>query len=67
MNPRRRNVQQWLAETDFWWVIPTILALATVVLTVMDAVYPGTSHYHMWALGCVAAMLMIAVSRGSRL
>ena len=67
MNRRSGGFHRWLAETDFWWVMPTVLALAAVVLTVMDAIDPYTSDYHMWALGCVTAMLIIAISRGSRL
>ena len=59
----RRGCHQRLAETDFWWVLPAILALAAMVFTVMDAVDPYTPDYRMWALGCVAAMLMVAMSR----
>lgn len=64
MNRCRGDFQEWLAETDFWWVLPAILAPA---FAVMDAIDPYTSDYRMWALGCVTAMLITAMSRGSRL
>lgn len=43
-----------------------MLGTSAVVLAVLDAIDPYTSDYRMWALGCVAAMLLYAIHVGPK-
>ena len=62
----KSRLYKWLVETDFWWVIPAILMTAAVVLVILDAIDPYPYDYSMWAVGCVAAMLIYAINTGPR-
>ncbi len=63
----RKRLYKWWVEADFWWVLPAILGTAAVILAIMDAIDPYTYDYRMWAVGCVAAMLLYAFRIGYRL
>lgn len=62
----RGRLYKWRIEADFWWVLPSLLGAAAVILAVVGAIDPYTSDYRMWAVGCVAAMLLHAIHVGPK-
>ena len=62
----KKKLYDWWINADFRWVIPSALGISAVVLAILDSIDPYTSSYRMWAVGCVAAMLLHALRVGPK-
>lgn len=62
----KKKLYNWGINADFRWALPFVLGISAIVGAILDAIHPYTSDYRMWAVGCVAAMLVYAIHAGLR-